>query len=188
MAQGIIGIVLATYTYDSELTGVGPFFVTIVTAITALRRAPISIRITFISQAYYSQVPQVQISSANVAKATRRVVIAVVRKESMVVRSSSILRDRFYNTYQVYSTAYIVYKTRSQRTRYSVRVVRVRDLFIYYNPALGAVYQKTLYIPLPTPNQGVQFQLEGFLQSSRACGSFIGLVPKVSLTDDCIVC
>jgi len=33
-----------------------------------------------------------------------------------------------------------------------VRVVGVRGLFICYDPVLGAIYWKTLHIPLLTPN------------------------------------
>jgi len=79
------------------------------------------------------------------AKAIQRVVIAVIRKESIVERSSSALRDRFYNACWVYSTVYIVYRTRSWKARCSIRVVRVvgvgvRGLFVCYDPVLGAIY------------------------------------------------
>jgi len=46
IAWGIIGIVAAIYTYDSGPIDVGPLFIAIVAA---FLRAPISVRIAFIS-------------------------------------------------------------------------------------------------------------------------------------------
>ena len=79
-------------------------------------------------------------SSTNVAKAARRVVITVVKKESMVVHSSSALRDCFCIACWVCSAAFIVYRTRSCRARYLIRVIGVKGLFICCDSALGATY------------------------------------------------
>ena len=46
MAWDIMGIVAATYAYDSGLMGISPFFIAIVAA---LQRALISVQIAFIS-------------------------------------------------------------------------------------------------------------------------------------------
>ena len=102
---GIMGIVAATCAYDSGPISVGPFFVAIVAA---LWRVLISVRIAFMSWAYCSWVPWVQINSVNVVKAAQGVVIAVVRKESIVKHSLFALRDCFYSTCWVCSTAYMV--------------------------------------------------------------------------------
>ena len=110
IAWGIIGTVAVMCAYDSGPIGTSPFFVAIVAA---LWRALIFVQIAFMSQAYYFWVPQVQISSANVVKAAQRVVIAVVKKESIVERSLFASRDRFCSTCWVCSAAYIVYRTRS---------------------------------------------------------------------------
>jgi hypothetical protein len=89
--------------------GAGPLVAAVAVIVAALWRALISVRIALMSWAYCYWVPWVQVGSA----AARRVVIAVVRKESMVVRSSSASRDRSCSTCCVCSAASIVYRTRS---------------------------------------------------------------------------
>jgi len=51
-----VGMVAATCAYDSGLMDAGPLFVAVVAA---LRRAPMSVRIAFISWAYCPWVPWV---------------------------------------------------------------------------------------------------------------------------------